>query len=294
LCETHDNKYFIKADDEDDNTGDMEKENSYHSESHPKIDAARKPNQSYLEIIAEAILQAPNRMMQLYEIYAYFQRKSPYFAENVNKSWKNSVRHNLSLNDCFMKASRGYNGKGHYWRIHPLAESDFEQGRFRRPRQRQQIRQWQHQQLLQRQQQQARLSTSTQSPYYSHLNFQPSSMLTSPPPPPYNTSFSPPPYPTNMYHYTMVRSSPMNDSDPIQSSPIPPISPAYYRHHQSINSSLNDSGISISSSPASSVCPSYFSTTHPYYALNSFQDSPYEHSEEYSSYNNNDNTNAFD
>ena len=35
----------------------------------------KKPNQSYLEIIAEAILKAPNRMMQLYEIYNYFKQK---------------------------------------------------------------------------------------------------------------------------------------------------------------------------------------------------------------------------
>jgi hypothetical protein len=38
-------------------------------------DTPKKPNQSYLEIIAEAILKAPNRTMQLYEIYNYFQRK---------------------------------------------------------------------------------------------------------------------------------------------------------------------------------------------------------------------------
>ncbi len=38
-------------------------------------DTPKKPSQSYLEIIAEAILKAPNRMMQLYEIYHYFQRK---------------------------------------------------------------------------------------------------------------------------------------------------------------------------------------------------------------------------
>ena len=38
-------------------------------------DKPKKPSQSYLEIIAEAILKSPNRMMQLYEIYHYFQRK---------------------------------------------------------------------------------------------------------------------------------------------------------------------------------------------------------------------------
>jgi hypothetical protein len=41
-----------------------------------KKSTPKKPSQSYLEIIAEAILKAPNRMMQLYEIYTYFQRKS--------------------------------------------------------------------------------------------------------------------------------------------------------------------------------------------------------------------------
>ncbi|CAF0904548.1 unnamed protein product [Didymodactylos carnosus] len=288
-CETQDKTSFDKVDEEDDST----------RESDSKTNMSRKPNQSYLEIIAEAILQAPNRMMQLYEIYAYFQKKSSYFAENVNKSWKNSVRHNLSLNDCFMKASRGYNGKGHYWRIHPLAESDFEQGQFKRRRQRHQIRQWQHQQLFQRQQQQARISTPMEAPYYSqmlHLNFQSSPMLTSTPPP-YNISMSPSQYPTNMFHYPLP--SPINEPNPAQSSPSPPfpipsISPSYYCHYRPINSSLNDSGISIPSSPAPSPCPSYFSTTHPYYSLNVFPDSSYEQSEEYSRYNTNENTKTFE
>lgn len=91
-----------------------------------------KPPKPYLEIIANAVLSSPVKMMQLHEIYAYMECKYAYFAMNVNKSWRNSVRHNLSLNECFIKAARGTNGKGNYWRIHPLCEREFVRGNFRR------------------------------------------------------------------------------------------------------------------------------------------------------------------
>ncbi|CAF4950802.1 unnamed protein product [Rotaria sp. Silwood1] len=153
-----------------DETGSIE-DDSNQQDNHSDInDIPKKPNQSYLEIIAEAILKAPNRMMQLYEIYNYFQRKYRYFAEDINKSWKNSVRHNLSLNDCFIKAGRGSNGKGHYWRIHELAEKEFEQGRFRRRRYRQQMRQLQmHSQTY---------DTQSMSSYYPSTSY----YMCSPPP----------------------------------------------------------------------------------------------------------------
>lgn len=48
-----------------------------------KTSTPKKPSQSYLELIAEAILKAPNRMMQLYEIYNYFQRK---YVKNLSQS----------------------------------------------------------------------------------------------------------------------------------------------------------------------------------------------------------------
>jgi hypothetical protein len=53
-----------------DETGSIEDELN-----HQENDIPKKPSQSYLEIIAEAILKTPNRMMQLYEIYNYFQQK---------------------------------------------------------------------------------------------------------------------------------------------------------------------------------------------------------------------------
>ena len=44
------------------------------------------------------------------------------------------VRHNLSLNECFIKLPKGLGrpGKGHYWTIDPASEFMFEEGSFRR------------------------------------------------------------------------------------------------------------------------------------------------------------------
>jgi hypothetical protein len=96
------------------------------------INDPTKPPKPYLEIIADAVLSCSIKMMQLHEIYGYMEEKYAYFQRNVNKSWRNSVRHNLSLNECFIKAGRGSNGKGNYWRIHPLCEKEFIRGNFRR------------------------------------------------------------------------------------------------------------------------------------------------------------------
>lgn len=95
-------------------------------------DSAAKPPKPYLEIIADSILSTNVKMMQLHEIYHLMEKKFQYFAKNINKSWRNSVRHNLSLNECFVKAGRGSNGKGNYWKIHPLCEKEFIRGNFRR------------------------------------------------------------------------------------------------------------------------------------------------------------------
>ena len=46
----------------------------------------------------------------------------------------------MSLNDCFIKAGRSANGKGHYWAIHPANTDDFQKGDFRRRRAQRRVR----------------------------------------------------------------------------------------------------------------------------------------------------------
>ncbi|VDO76962.1 unnamed protein product [Haemonchus placei] len=92
-----------------------------------------KPQHSYIGLIAMAILSSPDKKMVLSEVYEWIMMHYPYFRTR-GSGWRNSIRHNLSLNDCFVKAGRAANGKGHYWAVHPACLRDFERGDFRRRR----------------------------------------------------------------------------------------------------------------------------------------------------------------
>lgn len=133
-------EYTTNSDCESDDDDAKENQPPGKSEPTSNSDDVSKPPKPYLEIIADAILSTNVKMMQLHEIYQIMENKFQYFAKNINKSWRNSVRHNLSLNECFVKAGRGSNGKGNYWKIHPLCEKEFIRGNFRRKSFKQMIR----------------------------------------------------------------------------------------------------------------------------------------------------------
>lgn len=80
-----------------------------------------------------AIQSSPGKRLTLSEIYSFLQQRFPFF-RGTYQGWKNSVRHNLSLNECFIKLPKGLGraGKGHYWTIDPSTEYMFEEGSFRR------------------------------------------------------------------------------------------------------------------------------------------------------------------
>ena len=92
-----------------------------------------KPPYSYIALIVMAIQASPTKRCTLSEIYQFLQTRFPFFRGSY-QGWKNSVRHNLSLNECFIKLPKGLGrpGKGHYWTIDPAAEFMFEEGSFRR------------------------------------------------------------------------------------------------------------------------------------------------------------------
>lgn len=97
-----------------------------------------KPPYSYIALIAMAIRDSSTGRLTLAEINDYLMKKFPFFRGSYT-GWRNSVRHNLSLNDCFLKVLREPArpwGKDNYWMLNPHSEYTFADGVFRRRRKR--------------------------------------------------------------------------------------------------------------------------------------------------------------
>ncbi|XP_055486742.1 forkhead box protein P3-like [Leucoraja erinacea] len=72
-----------------------------------------RPPLTYAALIRWAILQSPSRQLPLNDIYRWFTSHFAYFRYNT-ATWKNAVRHNLSLHKCFVRLE---DVKGAVWAV---------------------------------------------------------------------------------------------------------------------------------------------------------------------------------
>lgn len=83
--------------------------------------APQRPRMSYAQMIAEAILLSDQKRLTLSEIYAAISQRHPYYFSpdaHFRRGWQNSIRHNLTLNRCFLRTPRAPGeGRGSYWTV---------------------------------------------------------------------------------------------------------------------------------------------------------------------------------
>ncbi|XP_053695907.1 uncharacterized protein LOC128743373 isoform X2 [Sabethes cyaneus] len=104
----------------------------------PHVHVHSKPPFSFSSLIFMAIENCQQKALPVKEIYAWIVHHFPYF-KTAPTGWKNSVRHNLSLNKCFQKVEKAADsslqnlGKGSLWMVEPQYRPNLIQALSRSP-----------------------------------------------------------------------------------------------------------------------------------------------------------------
>ncbi|NXS57975.1 FXJ1B protein, partial [Brachypteracias leptosomus] len=94
-----------------------------------------KPPYSYANLICMAMEASNEPKITLSAIYKWITDNFCYF-RHADPTWQNSIRHNLSLNKCFIKVPRekGEPGKGGFWKLDPQYADRLKNGAFKKRR----------------------------------------------------------------------------------------------------------------------------------------------------------------
>ncbi|CAD5114697.1 DgyrCDS3741 [Dimorphilus gyrociliatus] len=90
---------------------------------------SNRPDMSYKEMVAKILLKSEKGQLSLKEITEQVAKDYEYYAKSKS-NWPSSIRHTLSVADCFVKAGRAKGGRGFMWKIAEPYVKFFKEGDF--------------------------------------------------------------------------------------------------------------------------------------------------------------------